>query len=490
MVLGALLAGAELDLERFSKPRYLELGFGQGLSLAIHAASQPGEYWGTDFNAAQANHCNKLMRLAGVNAHVFDHGFAEFASREALPQFDIIALHGIWSWITVDNRRAVLDLISRYLAPGGLLYLSYNCSPGWAPAKPLRDLMYLHHGKQVDKNLPVGKQVDQTLDFVSRAAATKVGYFAAQPGLEQRIEGMKKHNRNYLAHEYFNEEWALMGVQDVHSELSGIKLDYLCQSSSIDDDDALQMRGDALKLMSECQQPLMREVLRDFFCNRQFRQDVFVRGKHLVSPAQLMDQLLDARLMLSSPIEAVPMKLRTSVGEVSLKEEIYKPVLQAMASKDFEPKRVSELLAMKEIQAVGVQGLLQVIRVLSGTGHVHLVLSKSEQASAQSKCLNDALARSVRYNDQISTVASPTLGKGVGMSSVDILLMQAYNDGMKTPEAAAKAVLAAHDAVGRRLVKDGKPIEDRTEHLQALTAMAQATLGDRLTINQRLGLLI
>src|SRR5262245_52414674 len=30
--------------------RYLELGFGQGLSLAIHAAASPGDFWGVDIN--------------------------------------------------------------------------------------------------------------------------------------------------------------------------------------------------------------------------------------------------------------------------------------------------------------------------------------------------------------------------------------------------------------------------------------------------------
>src|SRR5262245_54542323 len=52
----ALLSLAALNggtLTHTAKPlRYLELGFGQGLSLAIHAAACPGEYWGTDINAA------------------------------------------------------------------------------------------------------------------------------------------------------------------------------------------------------------------------------------------------------------------------------------------------------------------------------------------------------------------------------------------------------------------------------------------------------
>lgn len=35
-------------------PAYLELGSGQGHSLNIHAATNPGTFWGTDFNPSQA----------------------------------------------------------------------------------------------------------------------------------------------------------------------------------------------------------------------------------------------------------------------------------------------------------------------------------------------------------------------------------------------------------------------------------------------------
>ena len=40
--------------------RYLELGFGQGLSLNIHAAACPGEFWGTDFNPGQAANAKEM----------------------------------------------------------------------------------------------------------------------------------------------------------------------------------------------------------------------------------------------------------------------------------------------------------------------------------------------------------------------------------------------------------------------------------------------
>ncbi len=46
--------------------RYLELGFGQGLSENIHAAAVPGAFFGTDFNPAHAANAKAMARgLAG-----------------------------------------------------------------------------------------------------------------------------------------------------------------------------------------------------------------------------------------------------------------------------------------------------------------------------------------------------------------------------------------------------------------------------------------
>ena len=124
--------------------RYLELGFGQGLSIAIHAAAVDGEFWGTDFNPAQVTHARALVEAAGSGAKLFEDSFADFAARTDLPEFDIIGLHGIWTWISDENSRIIVDLIRRKLRAGGIVYISYNCLPGWAPAVPLRHLMKLH----------------------------------------------------------------------------------------------------------------------------------------------------------------------------------------------------------------------------------------------------------------------------------------------------------------------------------------------------------
>ncbi len=101
------------------RPSYLELGFGQGLSINLHAAATEGRFWGTDFNPGQAVRARELAAASGADLHLLDDSFEEFAARTDLPDFDIIALHGIWSWISDANRKTILDIVRRKLRAGG-----------------------------------------------------------------------------------------------------------------------------------------------------------------------------------------------------------------------------------------------------------------------------------------------------------------------------------------------------------------------------------
>ena len=123
---------------------HCELGFGQGVSANINAASNPGRYVGTDFNPAQAAHARDMARHAGSQAQLYDDSFEQLLARDDLPAFDSISLHGIWSWVSSGNRRTIAKFAARHLKPGGVFYISYNCHPGWAPSQPLRKLFAMH----------------------------------------------------------------------------------------------------------------------------------------------------------------------------------------------------------------------------------------------------------------------------------------------------------------------------------------------------------
>ncbi len=72
-----------------------ELGFGQGVSLAVHAAASSVTWHGNDFNPAHVLNANRLCAASGVPAAPSDDSFRDYAERDDLPKFDLIALHGV-----------------------------------------------------------------------------------------------------------------------------------------------------------------------------------------------------------------------------------------------------------------------------------------------------------------------------------------------------------------------------------------------------------
>ena len=148
-----------------------ELGFGQGLSLNIHAAASEAQWYGTDFNPAQAAYALSLGVTSGSDARLFDDSFAEFCARPDLPDFAYIGLHGIWSWISDDNRRIIVDFVRRKLKVGGILYISYNTQPGWAAMMPMRRLLAEHISVMSARGGGWPSRIDAALDFAANLMA-------------------------------------------------------------------------------------------------------------------------------------------------------------------------------------------------------------------------------------------------------------------------------------------------------------------------------
>ena len=114
-----------------------------------------------------------------------DQAFGEFCSRTDLPDFDFIGLHGIWSWVSNENRHILVDFIRRKLKVGGVLYISYNCFPGWSPSYPLRQMFALHD-RFASKPHGAVQRVDAALKFSEALLAARPGYLKVAPQLPER----------------------------------------------------------------------------------------------------------------------------------------------------------------------------------------------------------------------------------------------------------------------------------------------------------------
>ena len=162
-----------------------ELGFGQGISTNVHAAASTVAWWGTDFNPSQAALAQALGAVSG--ARLFDDAFADFCQRPELPDFDYIALHGIWSWINDENREVIVDFVRRKLKVGGVLYISYNTLPGWSTAAPLQHLISQHKEQMGVSGVGLVKQIDDALAFSERLLDTNPLWARANPQIAERF---------------------------------------------------------------------------------------------------------------------------------------------------------------------------------------------------------------------------------------------------------------------------------------------------------------
>lgn len=476
-----LLASGYAAPEPIPGARHCELGFGQGVSVNVHAAANPGEYVGTDFNPAHAAHANALAAASGSGARLYDDSFEQLLNRTDIGPFDSISLHGIWTWVSRDNHKIITEFARRYLKPGGVFYNSYNCFPGWSPAYPLRQLFALHD-RFASHSHGAEQRVDAALKFTEALLAAQPNYLKVAPHLPERLKAIMGQNRHYLAHEYFNREWNCMYFTDVVDALAPAKLDYACTAVPLDNINAVNLSNDAVNFLSAIDHPVLREQARDYFINQQFRKDLYVRGVTRLSPTEFRQRMLEARLVLLQTPEAIPLKVTGAAGEASLQSAVYEPIIAAMAAKQFAPKSLRELA--QAVSDIGWAQVQQAAIVLVGMGVAAPCQPENAARQVQKRCasLNQYLCERARLGSEVDTLASPVTGGGVSVNRFQQLFLLALSQGKKQPAEWAQHAWQLLQAQGQKLVKEGKTLEADQDNIAELTAQATEFAAKRLPI--------
>ncbi len=475
---------------RHGRPfRYLELGYGLGLSVNIHAAACPGEFWGTDFNPGHAASAMEMAEAAGSGARIFDRSFAELAARDDLPEFDVIALHGIWSWVSDENRAVIVDLVRRKLAVGGMLYISYNCTPGWSPAMPLRHLLTLHAELAGSDGKGIAGRIDSALGFAQRVVDSGAAYFRANPAVAERIKTMGGQSRSYLAHEFFNRDWEPMAFSQVVKLLSDAKVDYAASAKLFDHYDGICLTADGRKLMAEIAHPVLRESMRDYMIGAQFRQDIFVKGGRTMSPLERHEHFLAQGFVLLDAPADIPLKIQVPLGEAVLNPELYTPVIEALAANGYAAKTLAELAAHPALAKRPPTELIEALAMLVGANRAHPAQDAAAIKLAAPRCaaLNAYLCGRARADGDIAWLASPVIGGGVVVGRIQQLFLSALRQGRQQPHEWAKFAWDLLFAQGQRVLKDGKALEVVEDNIAELTTQATDFAEKRLPILKALG---
>jgi SAM-dependent methyltransferase len=465
-----------------TKPfRYCELGCGQGVSLITMAAANPqGEFYGFDFNPAQIATIRGLAEEAGVeNVHFFEISFKDALERyREFGEFDFIVFHGIYSWVNRENQRYLVEFCSKTLRAGGLVYNSYNAMPGWSGLTHMQRLLKESSDLFSDRS---DIRAKKSFEFLSDFADTKP--LAMGEGVLKWMEGIKKHNVNYIVHEYLHEEWTAHYFLDVAKDMSRAKLDYIAQAAPAEAYEHLVINKEAKRVIAK-EVPatsLLYEQMKDYWINRKFRRDLYVKGAHRMPKNLHINRLQNLPFILKVDAESIQNEFSTVLRKTNLKEEIYTTVLTALKQ---GPVTIAKLQQESDIP---FNSLLLALSLFVGNGHV---MPSFYQADNEKKAAeyNDTLAQKAVDSDTYRVLAATALGAGVHVTSLDRVIYHQHRLTKNTKTVLAGAVFDHLQAHGMK-ASSKESFKDDKEHKKYIDKQIKEWREKRLPLWKNIGVL-
>lgn len=329
--LAAITAGIAPPRTHDEAPyRFCDLGCGRGASLTLMAAADGrGEFVGIDAMAAHVNEAAARAREIDIQNVSFLEGTFADALGWDLPPFDYVVAHGVWTWVNHQNRTRMLAFAARFLKPGGLLYLGYNCLPGWSSMIPLQRL--LHQSALAHPDETAHRQI--ALGVAQLEALRKAGapVLHGDPAVEDFMTIVRGAPVAYLAHEYLHDGWEPAWAADVHRAVAGIGLQFVATSRLREMREDFVLRQAQRELLADSTDPLRYEELKDFCLDRNFRCDVFSAGAALDADSR-WERRLDQRVALKRPSVEISFERSTPAGRLRFDNEAARAIVTALES--------------------------------------------------------------------------------------------------------------------------------------------------------------
>lgn len=287
----------------FAPPRreggfaWCELGCGHGVTPTLLAALHPeAVFHGIDLMPQHAESGRALSRDAGVeNVHFEAVDFAAAAALD-LPGFDYIVAHGVYTWIDEAAQADLLRFVERRLRPGGLVYLSYDCLPGWAGDMPLQHLLRVLADRAEGDSIARLESADRIVAAMAGlgAEALRLGAMGREwPELRRRLPP------GYFVHQFLPPAWRPLYVTELRAEVARFGLKPLGSATIRENVDAFTLERPARELVAAAADPDLRELLRDYLLMKRFRRDLFGRDVAALDAEAVRTRLVAGRYMLS-----------------------------------------------------------------------------------------------------------------------------------------------------------------------------------------------
>lgn len=461
-----------------------ELGFGQGLSVNIHAAAYRATWYATDFNPAQAANATHLANQANTinqKINIADQSFGEFCHRDDLPDFDYIALHGIWSWVSDENRHIIVDFIKRKLKIGGVLYISYNTLPGWAAPSPIRHLLAEHDKMMTSPAQNKANSAKTAVAFGQEVINLSTLLTNDTPSIKTRMDNLANQNPHYLAHEYLNRDWQPMYFADMAKWLASAKLSFACSADFLDDFDDVLFTAEQKAFLEQIDNADFYQTIKDYFVNKRFRKDYWVKGGLPLDKMEHLSLWRSLRVMLVT----VPSKFDAKISNaktITLLQELYEPILDKLSDGDIHP--VSDLIDAFS-DTMSYEQVVTILAILLAKKDIVLCQDPSDETIAHAQRLNIHLLEKSPGQQEINHLASPITGGGVHYSYIERLFLLAYIKGVERDGQVA-FVWQILKSSNQSLIKDEKILQGDDENISEIERLCDEFFETRFDVAKKL----
>ncbi|GGJ90771.1 class I SAM-dependent methyltransferase [Pseudomonas matsuisoli] len=454
--------------------RYCELGCGQGLNSLVLAASNPsGQFLAVDFNSRHIEHGQRQASAAGLtNLEFSQASFSTLADSYDGEGFDFIVLHGVYSWISPDNRSAIRQFIAQHLKPGGVVYLAYMTHPGMsamiAAQRALWQIAQQSSGDPADR-LRAG------LSAIRQWQDAGAGYFVDHPDVARRLERADSEDMAFLAHELLCEHWTPFHVGEVITEFAGLGCRLVGSATPLENIDSLSLPGNCIPVLEGLSDTPKREAFKDIARNQSQRRDLYTRNPDAMASDEHRDVLLNSCWVgLPSASTNDTLEFETRIGPIPADPQLFTPLLAALRQSAWS---FAELARLPALQG-RISGISPALQMLAWAGHVHPLRHGAVDVD-RCHALNRIISEGVLCGEHYTHLAAPSLGAGIAADTIEMAAARVLLD---HPQLRGRALCETTAALLRRL--GWRAVESPGEQLEA---RLQRFERDTLPVWQQLG---
>jgi SAM-dependent methyltransferase len=187
------------------RARVLEVGCGAGGNLLAMAAATPGiRAVGVDLAASAIAEGRAAAEAVGLENLELLQADVRALTEGELGEFDYVIAHGVYAWIPLDARDALLAAIASHLSPDGLAYVSYNANPGGYFRRMLRDAG-LWHARGIEDPMQRATKAQELFRFLRDQRATEADMYGQL--IERIIPALADGPLYRLVHDDLGEFW-------------------------------------------------------------------------------------------------------------------------------------------------------------------------------------------------------------------------------------------------------------------------------------------